>query len=322
MAQSLSISKRRGMTLVELLVVMAIIAILIGLLLPAVQYAREAARRMQCANNLKQLGLAMHHYHDTLRCFPPAFVNHGPYGTTPFSFTHGWAPFILPYIERQQLHDRYRWDVPLYHPDNQSVMTVHVKVFQCPSAPEQNRYSSGYGPFQWFGTKGACGDYTVTLGVDAQLAQRGWVETVGDYRGALTLTPTPGLGLTANRSPTTIADIMDGTSMTILLAEDAGRHTLWRAGKVVSAPPLEGGPWNHFKGGILLQGSKSDGSIKPGPCALNCTNDGEVYAFHSGGAYAVFADGSVRSLNAGTNLRAMAGLITRAGDEVVTASDD
>src|SRR5262245_45554919 len=104
MTSSSNFKMRRGFTLTEVLVVIAIIAVLIGLLLPAVQTAREAARRTQCANNLKQLGLALHNHHDTHGAFPPAFVNKGPYGTTGFSFTHGWSPCLLPYIERQQLY--------------------------------------------------------------------------------------------------------------------------------------------------------------------------------------------------------------------------
>jgi prepilin-type N-terminal cleavage/methylation domain-containing protein len=206
-------NRRRGFTLVELLVVIVIIGVLIGLLLPAVQAAREAARRMACSNNLKQLGLALHHYHDTHGAFPPAFVNKGPYGTTPFSFTHGWSPFILPYIEQQPLYDRYRWDFPLYHPENQPVITQHLKVFQCPSTPEQGRFSAGDGPFVLFGTKGACGDYTIALGVDAELARRGWVDSVGDFRGALMHTPTPGLAPTPTVAPTRLAAITDGTSI-------------------------------------------------------------------------------------------------------------
>ena len=312
----LQTSQRRGYTLVEVLVVIAIIGVLIALLLPAVQAAREAARRMACTNNLKQFGLALHGYHDTHGAFPPAFVNKGPYGTTPFSFTHGWSPFVLPFIEQQPLYDRYRWGVPLYHPENQPVMTEHLKVFQCPSTPEQGRFSAGDGPFVLFGTKGACGDYTIALGVDAELARRGWVDPVGDYRSALMHTPTPGLAPTPTVTPTRLADITDGTSTTILVTEVAGRPKLWRLGRFVSALPLEGGPWNHFKGGILLRGSTSDGT-KLGPCALNCTNDGEVYAFHPGGANAVFADGSVRFLKVGMNLRVMAGLVTRAGGEIV-----
>jgi hypothetical protein len=300
-------------------VLIAIIAILIGLLLPAVQYAREAARRMHCANNLKQLGMGLHHYHDTLRTFPPAFVNHGPYGTTSFSFAHGWAPFILPFIEQQQLANIYRWDFPLYAVENQPVSSRHLKIFQCPSA-EQDRYIT-IGPFQFYGTKGACGDYTVTLGVDAQLAQLGWVETVGDYRGALTLTPTPALGLTVNRSPTSMADVTDGTSNTILLAEDAGRPRRWLARQSGQNQALDGGAWNHFKGGIILQGKTADGTANLGTCSINCTNNSEVYSFHPGGAHAPFADGSVHFLRESMSIRVLAGLMTRAGDEVVTTED-
>jgi prepilin-type processing-associated H-X9-DG protein len=84
---------------------------------------------------------------------------------------------------------------------------------------------------------------------------------------------------------------------------------------------LPGGPWNHFHGDIILQGSTADGTAKPGPCALNCTNDAEVYAFHTGGANAVFADGHVRFLKVGMDVRILARLVTRAGGEVVSDGD-
>ena len=84
---------------------------------------------------------------------------------------------------------------------------------------------------------------------------------------------------------------------------------------------LEGGPWDHYKGPVIREGSTADGTRKPGPCALNCTNDGEVYAFHTGGANAAFADGHVQFLQAGMSIRTLAALITRAGGEVVSGSD-
>ena len=191
-------------------------------------------------------------------------------------------------------------------------MTQRLRIFQCPSTPESNRYTQ-IGPFQAHGTKAACGDYATTLGV------RGGLVTPGaDTRGALTHTPTPALGFTATPTLTRLTDIVDGESSTILLTEDAGRPRLWQArvrGAVGDA--LEGGAWSHYKGGIIVNGSTADGTAKPGPCAINCNNDGEVYAFHPGGANAVFADGSVRFLRAGMDIRVLAALITRAGGEIV-----
>ena len=178
-----------------------------------------------------------------------------------------------------------------------------------------------FGVFAVFGTKGACGDYTITLGVDPVLAQLGWVDRVGDYRGALANTPTPALGLSPTSTGTRLTDMTDGTSTTILLTEDAGRPRLWQAGKAGPDQVLAGGPWTHYRGPIILQGSTKDGAAKPGQCALNCTNDGEVYAFHTGGANAVFADGHVQFLKAGMDIRILARLITRAGGEVVSDSD-
>jgi prepilin-type N-terminal cleavage/methylation domain-containing protein/prepilin-type processing-associated H-X9-DG protein len=319
MTRTLNSKTRRGFTLIEILVVIAIIAILIGLLLPAVQAAREAARRMACTNNLKQLGLAMHHYHDTHGAFPPAFVNNGPYGATGFNFTHGWAAFVLPFVEQESLYKLYRWDFPVYAEENQPVVSRQLDIFQCPSTAEQDRYMT-FGPFAYFGTKGACGDYTIALGVDAGLAQSGWVDQVGDYRGALTHVPTPALTPTLTATPTRFTDIMDGTSTTILVTEVAGRPKRWLAGRSGQDQALEGGPWNHFKGGILLQG-KTNGTANLGTCPINCTNNSEVYSFHTGGANAVFADGSVHFLRESINIRVLARLITRAGGEVVSDRD-
>jgi Protein of unknown function (DUF1559) len=202
--------------------------------------------------------------------------------------------------------------VPLYHPLNHAVMEQQLRIFQCPSTPERNRYTA-VGPFQVHGTRAACGDYAATLGV-----RDGLVPAGADPRGVLTHTPTPTLAFTPTPIPTRINDITDGASNTILLTEDAGRPRLWRA-RVRSAAPdvLEGGPWNHYKGGIVLNGSTPDGTAKPGPCGLNCNNDGEVYAFHANGTTAVLADGSVRFLRAGMDIRVLAGLITREGGEVL-----
>jgi prepilin-type N-terminal cleavage/methylation domain-containing protein/prepilin-type processing-associated H-X9-DG protein len=301
MPRSSTNGKRHGFTLIELLVVIAIIAALIGLLLPAVQKVREAANRTDCANNLKQLGLALHNFHDTHGRFPPGQV-HGPYPEAGvyWKTNHGWAVFILPSIEQKPLADKYHWDLASSDPLNQEVVAHPLNIFQCPSAAP-NRFYFG-GPFASYGGKGASGDYVPTWYVDPVLA-------AGDNRGVL-----------VPDSMTRMTAITDGTSNTILLAEDAGRPTLWQAGKV-GPGTVSGGPWAGFDTGITLQGSTVDGTSRPGPCALNCTNDHEVYSFHTDGANAVFADGSVRFLKASLSIRVLAALITRAGREVVSADD-
>jgi prepilin-type N-terminal cleavage/methylation domain-containing protein/prepilin-type processing-associated H-X9-DG protein len=304
MPRSLNCKVRRGFTLVELLVVIAIIAVLIGLLLLAVQKVREAANRLHCSNNLKQLGLALHNYHDTHGRFPPGRADAGV--TLPVN--HGWAPFILPFIEQQPLYNQYRWDVKVADPLNVPVGSTQLGSFQCPSAEPNRVYTAG------LTGNAACGDYAPTWHVDPDvipaLVKQGLIERPADPRGVL-----------APNLMTRQVEITDGTSNTILLTEDAGRPRRWRAGQPGPDQTVEGGGWAAFNSGISLQGSSHDGATRPGPCALNCTNEREVYAFHPGGANAVFADGSVRFLKAGMSIRVLAALITRAGGEVISADD-
>jgi type II secretory pathway pseudopilin PulG len=145
--------------LIELFVVLTIIAVLIGLLLPAVQKVREASDRIKCAGNLKNVGLALHNYENTHGRFPPGGVE-GPYraiGVTN-SVYHGRGPFLLPYLEQQALADRYRWDKDFSDPANQPVLTLHLEILQCPSA-EPDRYVTALDFDNWsYGGKGACSD--------------------------------------------------------------------------------------------------------------------------------------------------------------------
>ena len=301
--------KRTAFTLVELLVVIAIIAVLIALLLPAVQMAREAARRMACSNKLKQIGLAFYQHHDTYGKFPPGWAQ-SPFNVPQGNIIqggHGSFPFLLPYLEQEALANIYRWDTRCQGPENQPVATTQLKIVQCPSAEPGRWVTAVEDPRNYdYGGKGACGDYGGVWEIDTRLVELGLVDRPANYDGILT-----------ENYLTRLAEITDGASQTILVTECAGRPKLWRAGRLVQGGYAAGGAW---VGGTLIfgRGSTPDGDTKTGSCAINCTNDREVYSFHPGGASAVFADGSVHFLSASIDIRIFARLVTRAGGEVAT----
>jgi prepilin-type N-terminal cleavage/methylation domain-containing protein/prepilin-type processing-associated H-X9-DG protein len=301
----------RAFTLVEVLVVIAIVGTLVALLLPAVQMARESARRMACSNKLKQLSLALHQHHDTYGVLPPG-VARAPF-TVPqgeiLEGSHGYGPFLLPFIEQEALARSYRWDKRPQGPYNQDVATKQLKIFQCPSA-EQDRWVTAVEDFHnySYGGKGACCDYTGVREIDVSLVELGLVDQVANYQGVLT-----------RNHLTRLSEITDGTSQSIMLTECAGRPKLWNAGRLVlgTYAPDPGAAW--VSGNLIFGvGSSFDGTTQPGPCAINCTNDREVYSFHPGGANTTFADGSIHFLNARIDIRIFARLVTYAGGEVAT----
>lgn len=131
--------QRRGFTLIELLVVISIIAILIALLLPAVQQAREAARRTQCKNNLKQIGLALHNYHDVARAFPPGWIavdDTGSPSAHEGTSGVGWAAMILPYLEQGNIYSQFNASLPLTDPANAAFLRNQIPGYKCPSDPQ------------------------------------------------------------------------------------------------------------------------------------------------------------------------------------------
>jgi prepilin-type processing-associated H-X9-DG protein/prepilin-type N-terminal cleavage/methylation domain-containing protein len=303
--------RRPAFTLIELLVVIAINANLISLLLPAVQKVREAAARAQCQNNLKQLGLAYHNYADVhQQMFPPRMIT-DPNGAV------GWGIFLLPYLEQDNLYKRYNFNAPFFYSnpafgiDNQSVANTPLAVMNCPSVPKvpsgPYTYTFNFPGFPQITWQAWPADYCPLAGVSQSLAS--YLGMNGALGGALD-----------TDMGTRIMAITDGTSNTILLAEIAGRPELYQNGHDTGTQLSgffggEGGWADATSGGSQLYGSSNDGTVTPGSCGINCSNDFGFYSFHDSGANMLFCDGSVRFLTAGQDIHNLAAQVTRAGGE-------
>jgi prepilin-type N-terminal cleavage/methylation domain-containing protein/prepilin-type processing-associated H-X9-DG protein len=305
------VKNRRAFTLIELLVVIAIIAVLVGLLLPAVQKVREAANRMSCQNNLKQIGLAYQNYHSAYSTFPISASNSQ---TAPY----GWGVVLLPYLEQSPLYSQYNFSAPFFFVNaafginNQAVSTTDLKIMECPSAPPNHQYVNYTlpPPNNFVSWNGSSSDYGPETGIDPFF-----------LAPFLNLSPSANLqGALLPDVTTKISDIIDGTSNTILIAEIAARPNLYRAGVAVPNGYTyfsgAGGWADATTGNAALYGSSSDGTTNPGPCGINCSNDYGLYSFHTAGANVVYCDGSVHFLPASTDINILAALITRAGGEV------
>jgi prepilin-type processing-associated H-X9-DG protein len=320
---------------VELLVVIAIIGVLVALLLPAVQAAREAARRMQCTNNLKQLGLALHNFHDTHKIFPPSMdeLGNSPAASPNASvWKSSWVPHVLPYIEQQALFQIYRFDRDWQDKATNDAaggpIKQQIKGFLCPSAPGRNTRPAN-------SQRGAI-DYAATTEREfpnpfintyvSSAVKTGDPNFIGVLGKNELLSVNPASIRPANRR---MAQITDGTSNTFLLAECAGRNTYWWMGKRQSINiPGGGGPWANPASRLQIGGCDpvdmnypTSGATNnvPGPRAVNCINSKEMFAFHPGGANVVFADGSVRHVPANLDLNIAYSLLTRDRGENVNA---
>jgi prepilin-type N-terminal cleavage/methylation domain-containing protein/prepilin-type processing-associated H-X9-DG protein len=283
----------RGFTLVELLTTIFIIGVLVALLLPAVQSAREAARRAQCQSHLRQWGLAFVMHENTCGAFPAGYRLTSPTGT--------FAAHLLPYIEQQNLeYDTNRnWNEPVNLPAAQTRLSIMI----CPSSPTARRFDEA------LPERPAAGDYAPTHGVNAKYCNLvGWpVYSPPDHNGILTL------------ERCRVAEVTDGLSQTILLVEDAGRPELWKMGRRIAGKAGNCG-WAdpHFE--VALDGSDTlpTGSGQAlGPCVMNCTNDNEAYSFHPGGVNLLFADAHVRLVSQTIAPEVFAALSTKAEGDVV-----
>lgn len=284
--------KTRGFTLVELLVVIAIIGIMVGLLLPAVQAAREAARRMSCSNNLKQIGLAMHNYHDTYRAFPPGTVHTNKLG---------WGAGILAFVEqgnlRQQIESNVPWQpgVSLWNSDAGQVANVPIHWgetklpgFMCPSDPGEGR-SHDF----WRVRKVTANDTYLGksnyLGVMEARSDR-----VRDVAPLNIPTIMPGI-LRLNRGATEVArmgNVTDGTSNTAMVGERDTRI------------PHQGGIWAgslrqdlYANTGIMANVQPFRNGARTPIFLINGTDGSAFSSLHTGGAQFTFGDGHVQFLS-------------------------
>jgi prepilin-type N-terminal cleavage/methylation domain-containing protein/prepilin-type processing-associated H-X9-DG protein len=325
--------KRTGFTLIELLVVIAIIAILIGLLLPAVQKVRDAAARMSCQNNMKQLGLAVANYESAEQKYPPRGQNNPVLSGTPTPVMGevSWSLLILPYMEQENIFRLYQQNRNWRHPDNQPAVTQRVKSYNCPATPDPDRLATdvfnlaGFGSVTW---RAACMDYVANGGILPNYIQN----ATGTNPLALPQYPfgtsregsiiSPALANAGQSSR--IVSITDGTSNTVLLFETAGRPKLYRAGRdtglIVNGGQVKG-PWAHTQNHIEARGHSYDGVTAPGPCTVNCSNFDGLYSFHASGANAVFCDGSVRFLKPSLNIDVLLAISTPAAGEVIGTTD-
>lgn len=270
-------------TLVELLVVIGIIAVLLGLLIPAVQAARATARKLQCTNNMKQIGLAAHYYHNLYDQFPPS--KWGIQDISDSRIKHHILSFLLPFLEQQHLHEQIDFGK---HWFNNEATKIRLPVYLCPESPKQFHY----GKHEYF-----TGDYTV-----AEEMERTKEKTKPLFDNGIVTERIRPYGLYGMLQPpeeriVSIVSVTDGISNTIMFSECAARPFVYQEGRqFVDEEPKErkksGADWSSNIAPFYIRESCGAGGTQ----LFNCTNKNEIYSFHHGGSNFCYGDGAVHFL--------------------------
>ncbi len=307
--------RRAAFTLVELLVVIAVIGVLVALLLPAVQAAREAARRMSCQNNMKQHGLALHNFHDVFGAFPASGWTTTGLGNPAGKYV-GWRALILPFIEQSSLQSGYDFTSNWWEGANLNAATVPIEVYHCPSVPDRQKTTNLVAkpprPAITVANPLATADYEAIMGVQSTV------------NATLYATAASNRCVLFRNGRVRFADITDGTTTTLLIVE-CGARPLTYQGRCYqpTIPNDQGQSWADSEGGFSLDGANKDGSqIGLGPIltprAINATNFNEPYAFHTSGANFLFADGHVQFIGDSIGLEPFAAYCTRNAAEIIS----
>jgi prepilin-type N-terminal cleavage/methylation domain-containing protein/prepilin-type processing-associated H-X9-DG protein len=291
-----------GFTLIELLVVIAIIGMLVALLLPALNRARESGNRSQCSNNLRQLGIGVKAHVTQHGYFPPATSFHTP--------KHNVMNYILPHLEQGSVYDKLDLSQDWNSPANLPHTQVTLPVLVCPSAPSGRAYISDYAACTKIDKVKDNGiDRLIREGLIADRGGRDNPKGEGALQHRLRKETKNGQTVyTAYRY--TVAHIRDGQSNTMLLFEDAGRPDLYEGDSMVKTGGVPHGEWASHQAYFVISESCRTTQL------MNCTNHNEVYSFHPGGAVFVFADGSVHFLSETMDPEMFVSYFTRDAGEV------
>ncbi|MCR4414021.1 MAG: DUF1559 domain-containing protein [Thermoguttaceae bacterium] len=284
---------RQAFTLVELLVVIAIIGLLVALMLPAVQAARAAARRATCKNHLRQVGLALHHYHSALRTFPPGVL--GTSGSAN-QLLHTWPTLILDYVEQGPLRQTYDFKVRFDHAQNAAAVRTRVPVYLCPE-------------------------------LRAELVQAQYAP--GHYAGNAGVVPGQDDGVLYPMSQIDFRDILDGTANTIAAGEIAFEIGGWARGAMNTGSGggggggSGGGTGQGFARSVLRWWKCASNCAQPGlnppetTCSGSCERQFQFSSLHENGCHVAFADGHVDFLSQSMDSAVFRALLTRRGGETV-----